>query len=198
MKIIGLCGGSGSGKSLVCSIFNEFGICSIDADRVYHDLISSDSECSRELISVFGDSISLSPGIDRRRLREIVFSSKDKLKLLNEITHKHILSQTRKLISDIERTTNNRAVIFDAPLLFESGFDMECDVTVCVIADEETRIERIVERDSITKEAAKSRIKAQISNEELMQKCDFTIINDSTVNVLREKVLKIKQQILDN
>ena len=198
MKIIGLCGGSGSGKSLVCSIFNEFGICSIDADKVYHDLISSDSECSRELISVFGDSISLSPGIDRRRLREIVFSSNDKLKLLNEITHKHILSQTRKLISDIEHTTNNRAVIFDAPLLFESGFDMECDVTVCVIADEETRIERIIERDSITKEAAKSRIKAQISNEELMQKCDFTIINDSTVNVLREKVLKIKQQILDN
>ena len=170
----------------------------IDTVGIYHDLISSDSECSRELISVFGKGISLSPGIDRTKLREIVFTSKNKLKILNDITHKHILSQVRRFICEIEQTSDNKAIIFDAPLLFESGFDKECDVTVCVIADEETRIKRITERDAITKEVAISRIRSQISNEELLRICDFTIVNDSTIDSLREKVLNIKRQIIDN
>ena len=198
MRIIGLCGGSGSGKSLVCSIFNEFGIKSIDADHVYHDLISSDSECSRELISAFGKDIASTVGIDRAKLRETAFTSKENLKLLNEITHKHILRKTRELITQIRLSTNCKAVIFDAPLLFESGFDKECDVTVCVIADEKTRIDRIIKRDSISTEAAIKRIRAQIPNEELIRKCDYSIENNSSVESLREQILEIIQLIIDN
>ena len=198
MKIIGLCGGSGSGKSFVCSVFNEYGILSINADRVYHDMISTDSECARELISVFGTEISADVGIDRAKLREVVFSSRGKLKLLNEITHKHILAETRRLISRISETTDCKALIFDAPLLFESGFDKECDVTVCVVADEQTRINRIIERDSISIEDAKARISSQISNNELIKKCDYSIENNSSVEKLREAVLEIKSKIIDN
>ena len=198
MKVIGLCGGSGSGKSLVCSIFNELDIICIDADRVYHDMISSDSECSKELISVFGDEIAAEVGINRARLRELAFLSKDNLELLNSITHKHILKQTRLMISNVRATTDSKAVIFDAPLLFESGFDKECDITVCVIADDETRINRIIERDSITIDAAKARIRAQIPNDELVRKCDYSIENNSSVDVLRKRVLEIKHKIIDN
>ena len=198
MKLIGLCGGSGSGKSFVCGIFNEYGILSINADRVYHDMISTDSECARELISVFGNAISAGVGIDRAKLREVVFSSSGKLKLLNEITHKHILAETRRLISRISETTDCKALIFDAPLLFESGFDKECDVTVCVVANEQTRINRIIERDSISIEDAKARISSQISNNELIKKCDYSIENNSSVEKLREAVLEIKSKIIDN
>ena len=198
MKVIGLCGGSGSGKSLVCSIFNELDIICIDADRVYHDMISSDSECSKELISVFGDEIAAEVGINRARLRELAFLSKDNLELLNNITHKHILKQTRLMISNVRATTDSKAVIFDAPLLFESGFDKECDITVCVIADDETRINRIIERDSITIDAARARIRAQIPNDELVKKCDYSIENNSSVDALRKRVLEIKHKIIDN
>ena len=198
MKLIGLCGGSGSGKSFVCSIFNEYGILSINADSVYHDMISTDSECTRELISVFGNEIAANVGIDRAKLRNVVFSSNDKLKLLNEITHKHILTETRRLISRITETTDCKALIFDAPLLFESGFDEECDVTVCVVADEQTRINRIIERDSISIEAAKARINSQIPNDELIKKCDYSIENNSSVERLRDQVLEIKSKIIDN
>ena len=198
MKLIGLCGGSGSGKSFVCSIFNEYGILSINADSVYHDMISTDSECTRELISVFGNEIAANVGIDRAKLRNVVFSSNDKLRLLNEITHKHILTKTRRLISRITETTDCKALIFDAPLLFESGFDEECDVTVCVVADEQTRINRIIERDSISIEAAKARISSQIPNDELIKKCDYSIENNSSVERLRDQVLEIKSKIIDN
>ena len=95
MKLIGLCGGSGSGKGLVCRFFDEFSIKSIDTDKVYHDLISKDSECTRELISSFGEGISSNSGIDRKKLRAVAFSSDDALRQLNRITHKHILAKVR-------------------------------------------------------------------------------------------------------
>ncbi len=199
MKIIGLCGGSGSGKSIICKIFDEFGIHSINADLVYHDLISSDSECSRELILVFGEEIKTPRnGVDREKLGKIVFSSKEKLNTLNEITHKHILAQTKKIISSIEQSSDANAIIFDAPLLFESGFNKECDVTICVIADEDTRVNRIIKRDSISEDKARARIKAQITNEELIKRCDYVIVNDSSFDVLKERVEKVKKQIIDN
>ena len=198
MKVIGLCGGSGSGKSLVCSIFNELDIICIDADRVYHDMISSDSECSKELVSVFGDEIAAEVGINRARLRELAFLSKDNLELLNNITHKHILKQTRLMISNVRATTDSKAVIFDAPLLFESGFDKECDLTICVIADEKIRIERIINRDGISYEAAKARINSQISNDELINKCTYSIENNSTDQELRNGVADLYKTIFDN
>lgn len=197
MKVIGLCGGTGSGKSSACRFFEEKGINCIDADKVYHELISTDSECTKELIEHFGHAISLSPGIDRNRLRDIVFSSDDALEHLNRITHKHILSQIRMKIEEAKKE-DCLGVIIDAPLLFESGFDKECDLTVCVVSDERNRIERILLRDGISYEAAKLRINAQISNEELIKRCTFSIENNSTENDLRNKVHSLIKVIFDN
>jgi dephospho-CoA kinase len=100
MKVIGLCGGSGSGKGLACSFFDELGLKCIDTDKVYHDLISKDSECTRELISFFGEGISSDSKIDRKKLRDIILSSDDALEQLNRITHKHILAQARTMIEE--------------------------------------------------------------------------------------------------
>ena len=191
MKKIGLCGGSGSGKGVVCSIFNELGIPYIDTDKVYHELISTDSECAKELIFTFGEQLSAFPGIDRIKLREVVFSSKEKLKILNDITHKHILNKTRRIIKDISSDPSVPGVIIDAPLLFESGFDKECDITVCVIADESVRIDRITKRDNISKDVALARISAQISNADLIKRCDYSIDNNTTVDDLRHQVKNI-------
>ena len=195
MKVIGLCGGSGAGKGTVCSVFAEFGIKSIDTDKLYHTLISTDSECTRELIDAFGDGINAHPGIDRRALRDIVFSSSDKLNLLNTITHKHILSALRALISESKEAP---AIIVDAPLLFESGFNKECDVTVCVVADDDVRVNRITKRDGVTPEVARTRISSQISNGDLIKACDYAIENNSTVSELRDRVTELFIKLFNN
>ncbi len=198
MKVIGLCGGSGAGKGLVCSFFNDLGIKSIDTDKVYHDLISTDSECTRELVLRFGKQISNDAGINRLKLRDVVFASKENLAILNKITHRHILAKVRDLLNEIKASGAARGVIIDAPLLFESGFDKECDLTICVIADKYARIERIVRRDGISAEAAFARIDTQISDDELIKKCTYVIYNDSTEDHLREKVRELNKIIFDN
>ena len=197
MKVVGLCGQSGSGKGLICSLFYELNIIAIDTDKVYHDIISVDSECTRELISAFGDSISLNPGINRKELAKIAFSSKENLEMLNSITHKHILSEVRSEIDHIRQEKRFDGIIIDAPLLFESGFDKECDLTMVVIADTETKIARIMNRDGITRDHAIARLSSQISDAELISRCDYVIENDSDKGAIRKQVAELKEIIFD-
>ncbi len=198
MKVVGLCGGTGAGKGLVSAIFAEFGVVSIDTDAVYHNMISTDSKCAKELILTFGDTIKAQNGIDRRALRDIVFKSHDQLNLLNKITHKHILADVKAKIQTLKEKGDCIGVLIDAPLLFESKFNDECDVTVCVIADNDIRLERIIKRDGLTEAQAETRIRSQISNEQLMQMCDYCIENNSDINSLREKIFLLKTAIFDN
>ena len=197
MKIVGLCGQSGSGKGLICSLFYELNIISIDTDKVYHDIISVDSECTRELISAFGDSISLNHGINRKELAKIAFSSKENLEMLNSITHKHILNEVRSEIDHIRQENCFDGIIIDAPLLFESGFDKECDLTMAIIADTETKIARIMNRDGITRDRAISRLTSQISDAELTRRCDYVIENNSDIDAIRKQVSELKKIIFD-
>ena len=197
MKIVGLCGQSGSGKGLICSLFYELNIISIDTDTVYHDIISVDSECTRELISTFGDKISLNPGINRKELAKIAFSSKENLKTLNSITHNHILKEVRSKIDCIRQENRFDGIIIDAPLLFESGFDNECDLTMAIIADTDTKIARIMNRDGITRDHAISRLTSQISDAELTRRCDYVIENNSDIDAIRKQVSELKKIIFD-
>ena len=133
--IIGLCGGSGSGKGEVCSAFLKLGIPSIDTDLVYHELTSTMSDCLKEIRDAFGDSVISNGALDRRELSRIVFAdgAENKRSLLNNIAHKHILAATRNIAADLFKKGYDH-VIVDAPLLFESGFDKECDLIIGVIA----------------------------------------------------------------
>ena len=199
MKIIGLCGGSGSGKGAVSKMFSNFNIPSIDADAVYHDLTDKPSECLSELVREFGEGILNERGtLDRSALGKIVFFGEDaekKRKVLNEISHRHVLSQIRAKLKRIELTGAPCAIV-DAPLLFESGFNLECDVLILVTADTETRIKRITERDNISEEAAKRRILAQLSDTELSDKVDYVIDNSGAFAKTYGQVTKITQDLL--
>ena len=197
MKIIGLCGGSGSGKGAVCDLFLELGIPSIDTDALYHKMTSSDSPCLRALAREFGESIIDVHGkLDRAVLRGIVFSSdgENKRKKLNEIAHKYILDRTREIIKEYE-CAGKRAVIVDAPLLFESGFNKECDFILCVTADEKIRVKRIVLRDGISEEDAYKRISSQITTEELLSKSDAFITNNGDYASLSVEVRRVSEII---
>ena len=198
MKVIGLCGGSGSGKSVASKSFVNRGVPALDTDELYHSMISGDSECSREIASQFGIHVlNAEKGIDRKTLADEVFSDKtgEKLKRLNSITHRLVLNECRTWLSKKEKE-GYKAAIIDAPLLFESGFDKECDIIICVEADEETRINRIIERDKVTADMAKKRIKSQADDEFLETNSDFVIKNTKDAASLDLQVEKICRLIM--
>ena len=196
MKVIGLCGGSGSGKGAVSRIFSEISIPSIDTDAVYREMTLSDSPCMRELRGEFGDEVVNSQGgLDRARLASIVFNDPSRLKTLNKIAHSFILDETRRRLAEY-MDEGFPAAIVDAPVLFESGFDTECDEIICVLADRDVRIARIMSRDGITRDAAEKRIASQIPDEILISKCDYAIYNNSDIESLREQILALKNNLI--
>ena len=197
MKIIGLCGGSGSGKSEVCSFVISLGIPVIDADAVYHEITSKEGQCLEQLRLEFGDEIISCGALDRKALSKIVFESGEPKKIfarLNSITHPYVLSSIEDSLRKYE-CEGKEFCFVDIPLLFESGFDERCDYTVAVLADTEIRISRIVERDKITEENAKARIESQIDNETLRPLTDYQLINNSDKEKLRRSVSELLEKI---
>ena len=195
---IGICGSSGSGKGYVCKAFSTYGYKWIDTDRVYRDLATPKSECVKELKEYFGISI-LNPdgSLNRKELSKSVFegeNSKERLNQLNKITHFHIRKETDRIIKESELNGYN-GVLIDAPVLFESGFDKMCDVTVCVTAPLETKLQRIMSRDGLTYEKALVRISNQLTDNELRAKCTYEIDNSGSESIeaqITEIISKIK------
>ena len=132
----------------------------------------------------------VSGGIDRRALAAVVFHDRNKLAELNRITHKEILSVLGEWAKRAE-DQGITAILIDAPLLFESGFDRECDFTIAVTAPLDTRIQRIVSRDGITEEQARERIAAQLSDEELSRRADITVSNGEDMATLEKEIGRI-------
>ena len=185
MKRIGICGSSGSGKSTVCDAFRNQGIPVLDCDQIYHEMVSYPSDCLREIGERFGSEYVKGGFLDRKKLGPVVFADLNKLKLLNEISHRHVISFVEKKTEALEKNGCAMCVI-DAPLLFESGLDQRCDAVIAVISDEELKISRICARDGIDRQAAKKRISSQLSDKELRNKADFIIENNGTVKDLLE------------
>ncbi len=197
MKIIGLTGPSGSGKGELCSILKEFGIFSIDTDRVYHQLLVPPSDCLNELSDHFGMHILNPDGtLDRAALAKTVFSpgSENELEALNRITHKYVLEKAREMIADFSKQ-GILAVIVDAPALYESGFDKECDFCVAILADKATRTDRIMVRDGISRDAAEKRINAQNADSFYTERARIVICNNSDTAELKKQALEILKAV---
>lgn len=198
MKIIGLCGGSGSGKGTVADLLSLYGITSIDTDAVYHEITSHASPCLDEIIEAFGEGVINADGsLNRKELAKIVFSGEDsmiKRSLLNKISHKHVWDKTKELISDLN-ACGAEFVIIDAPLLFESGFNKACDFVIAVTADIDIRVQRIVKRDGIDKNSATLRIKSQLPDNYLIENSDFHIENSGSFEDLEYQIKTLIKQL---
>ena len=189
--IIGLTGGIASGKSTVSKYLAEKSFKVYDADKIAKD-ISEKKSVQEEIISTFGNKIlDKNENVDRKKLKEIVFENKDKLKKLNGIIHPKVINFYKELK---ERNTDE-VIIFDVPLLFESGLDKFCDKILVVISDYEIQLNRIVERDKIDRDLAEKIIKSQLSNEERIKKADVVIENNSSLEDLFEKVERFCETI---
>ncbi len=195
MTIIGLAGGSGSGKTTVSQLFSQYNVLPVNTDEIYHNLISSDTPCLSSIVEEFGDRVLNDQGtIDRKALGAIVFADQEKLGRLNTIAHYYVLCAVRDIISAAEKQ-GYAGVMVDAPLLFESGFDAECDVIVVVTATREQRIKRITERDRITVDDATKRIENQLSDEFISSRADFIITNNGALDDLKKQVERIVDSI---
>ena len=193
---IGICGSSGSGKGYVCKQFSTYGYKWIDTDRVYRDLATPKSQCVKELKDYFGSSILNEDGsLNRKELSKSVFegeNSKERLHQLNKITHYHIKKETERIIYESEQN-GYKGVLIDAPVLFESGFDNMCDITVCVTAPTPLKIKRIMTRDGLTYEKAVARINNQLSDDELRKKCNYEIDNSENADIEKQILEIIKK-----
>lgn len=180
MLIIGLTGSTGSGKGYVSDIFKGAGIPCLDTDRVCHDVYRKGEACYDDLVTYFGNEILREDGeIDRRALFHLTFPDKDKYQALNSIAFLHIMKVTKRWLADCEAAGESLAVV-DAPMLFESGFDKLCQKSVCVIADKETQIRRVMARDGISEEEALSRLSRQKNNDYYRSRCDYELNNSAS------------------
>ena len=148
----------------------------------------------------FGSNILASDGsLDRRKLAKVVFFGACSAKYrerLNEISHKFVLAEIRNRIERFSSLSFIGAIV-DAPLLFESGFDAECDAVVCVTAPKEMRIERIISRDGLSREEAIGRIDSQISDDQLRELSDYEIVNCGSLDELEKEVVHVAEDILN-
>ena len=195
MLVRGLTGGTGSGKGTVCQKFLKYNINSIDTDQTSRQVCAAGTPCLNELVDTFGSCI-LNPDqtLNRQELAKIAFSDKDKHLKLNSITHKYILAEVRKQI-EAEEKKGAKAIIVDAPLLYESGFDKECDFIIAVTASAESRIKRIIKRDNITVEMANIRLSKQGNDKFYTSKADYIITNDGNPEDLDIQIDKIYSMI---
>lgn len=180
MKIIGLTGSSGSGKSAVSRIFEKNGGYVIDADRIAHENIKKGNPAYNELKLSFGNDILFSnEEIDRKKLGELVFSDKEKLKLLNEISFKYIFEKiSEKMDYIIKNPGDYRFIVIDAPLLIETGLNSISSEVWLICADEKIRLERIIKRDNIDISYAAKRLNNQTPQKELIPFADIIIENN--------------------
>lgn len=183
--IIGLTGGIASGKTTVSKILKTKGFLIYDADEIARE-ISKEEEVKKELISYFGEQIlDKASNIDRKKLKDIVFKDKEKLEELNRIIHPRVYVFFKSIR---EKNDYKKTIVFDVPLLFESGIDKLCDKILLVLADRELKIKRIIKRDGISKELAEKIIGSQMSDDEKIKKADIIIENNDSIEDLKEQV----------
>lgn len=193
MKIIGLTGGTGSGKSTVAKIMEENGAVIIDCDEIAHKNMEIGGCAYSDIVKNFGKEILNDKGtINRKALGKIVFNSPEKLELLNSITHPHIIERVK---DEIYQNDDEKCVVIDAPLLFETELNELCDKVWAVYAYAlEKRLERIMERDNLSTAEAAKRIENQTGFDIIAKKADIVIENNGTLEELRESVIEIMNE----
>ena len=187
MKVLGLTGGIGSGKSMVASMFAQLGAEVIDADRLARDVVEPGQPALQEIASAFGRDILLSDGrLDRSKLGRIIFADPVARGTLNAITHPRI--QERMAAQIALRASRPGVLIADIPLLYENERTDSVETVVVVWVDTQTQLRRLVERDGLSEDEARQRIAAQMPLDEKRARADVVIDNSGSRENTRRQV----------
>ncbi len=172
MKIIGITGGIGSGKTTITKYIESLGYPVYIADDQAKNLLDTE-EVVNEIRNVFGEEIIENNLVDKKKLATFVFGNEDKLKKLNEIVHPKVRQHFINWLKQCDKPL----VVKEAAILFESGAYKDCDYTILVTAPEDVRIDRVIKRDNANKEDVIKRIRSQWSDEDKAKLADFVIQN---------------------
>lgn len=192
--VIGLTGPTGAGKSTVAQAFEKAGCKIIDADLVARQAVT-EKGCLSALKAEFGNDIVNDGILDRHLLAQRAFSSEKGAAKLNAITHPVIMGKVKKMIAQ-NQTDEVKAIVLDAALLFESGADSLCSTTIAVTAPVEIRLNRIMNRDRISKELAKARISAQKENSYYNERARYRLDGAMSRNNIQATVNQLLEQII--
>lgn len=179
--ILGITGGSGSGKTTLLNLLRQQGALVLDCDVIYHDLLKQSAALNNAIAARFPQAM-WAGCIDRKALAAIVFQDSNALQDLNAITHSAVKAAVLKALQ-----ANPPLAAIDAIALFESGLDQLCNITVAVTAPTDARVARLMARDSISRDDALRRIRAQHEDSWFRQRCDYLLENDGTVSDFQKK-----------
>ena len=189
MKVIGITGGIGAGKSTVSGYLASLGYPVFDADEVSRGLTAAGSPVVDELAETFGEEILVRKGVlSREKLAEIVFSDPDKNRKLMQIVTMKVREAGQKWISDYRKKEKYDIIILDIPLLFETGSEDICDAVWFITADDEVRRRRVMERDGVTAEQVERRMRSQMPEKEKAERSDEIVDNSRGVEELHRTV----------
>lgn len=191
MLVIGLTGGIGSGKSAVAQMLGALGAVVVDADKVGHQAYEPDSDGWREVVAEFGEFILHDDRtVDRAKLGQIVFNDPKALARLNEILHPKMARMIDRVIKEQSRR-GIQAVVVEAAILLEAKWQYLVDEIWVVVASEDNVVKRLAGRSKMSPEEVRSRIRAQLSNEERLRQADVAIYNDGSLEDLEHKVAEL-------
>lgn len=192
MRNIGLTGGIGCGKSLAATYFEKLGFYTIDSDLISRKVMEKDEDAYKKIVEYFGsDILDNNKNIIRKKLGEIVFSNKEKLKVLESITHPAIFEYEKKIRSSIYGKDNKAVIITHAAKIIESGSYKSFEHLIVVTCNKDIQIKRVMERDNISYTQAENIINNQLSDEERLKYADFIINNSKDEDCLFQEVRRI-------
>lgn len=186
MKIIGITGGIGSGKTTISNILRSKGFYVFDSDIEARNICNNNNEVRNQIKSLFGSDIYTDENIlDRKKLANIVFNDRGLLNSLNAIVH----PKTRQRMNNlIDEHSGSRLFFVESAIMFESGLVNNMDCVINVTALEKTRIERVRSRDKISSSQVKEKIDNQMSEDERINRCDFVITTDVSMDKVEKSV----------
>jgi len=188
---IGITGGIGSGKSYVCSILEHLGFPVFYSDKVAKTLIESDSIIKSEFINLFGDEIYVNNKLDKDRISNLIFLDKSLLEKVNSVVHPRV----RQCFNEWAESQNVAIVFNEAAILFETNSYKSFDYTVLIVAPFDLKIQRVMKRDSCTKEDVLRRMENQWSDKKKSTLASFVINNNDEIGLISQ-VDKIVNELM--
>ena len=195
MKIIGITGNSGSGKSTISKLISKnYEAKIINADKIAKEMTKNNGEYLQAIRQAFGNDVIKNNELDRKKLADIVFLNRAEKEKLDGLTFEYVVEEIKKEL-EANQNLDYQYIILDVPLLFESKLDKLCDYTIGVIANKTEKIKRICKRDKLSKEKALQRLNSQPNDEFFTKNCNTVINNENkeeTIKMVNEIMLKLQ------
>lgn len=195
--VLALTGSIGTGKSSVAKFFAKKGHRVLDADKIAKSLYQTDSGLLEALRRTFGEQVLSEEGtLNRERLSSMVFGDKASLAILMDLMKEHLLRELTRLLDEMSEEEARPFVVLEAPVLFEYGFEAFADVIVLVRAKEDQIVERVMQRNGMSREEVLARLRSQLSQEEKEARSDFCIDNSGSFETLQERMEELYVDLL--